>query len=296
MALSSSGGCSPGGGGYELMVFLSGFVIVHYDYIMLIECQRFLMFTDTHSHIHFRKEFPDVEAVIERAREAGVTNQCIVGCTVKDSMEALAFVKDRDRFWSTLGVHPHNADQWNEQVSADYERLVGEEEKIVALGEMGLDYFRNLKPREMQHYAFREQLQLAKRLDIPVVVHVRDAWEDALSMLGESGNSKVILHCFTGNKVHARECWKRGYHTSFSGVVTYPRNEELREIAAEAPLELLLIETDCPYLTPQPYRGKRNEPAYVVETAKELAQARSVSLEEIGQATTKNALALFGVA
>lgn len=255
------------------------------------------MFTDTHSHIHFAKEFPDVEHVIERAKEAGVSHQIIVGCTVKDSLQALEFVKvpGREKFWSTFGVHPHNADQWNERVATDYERLLNEEEKVVALGEMGLDYFRNFKPKDLQHHAFREQLKLAKKLDVPVVVHVRDAWDDAMDLLDQMGNTKVILHCFTGELVYARECWKRGYHTSFSGVVTYPRNEYLREAAAEAPEELLLIETDCPYLTPQPYRGKRNEPAYVVETARELAEVRGVSLEEMGRVTTVNALRLFGL-
>lgn len=255
------------------------------------------MFTDTHSHIHFAKEFPDVDELIVRAEEAGVTNQIIVGCTVKDSMEALEFVKARPgkRFWSTLGVHPHNADQLTDEVLADFERLVGEEEKVVALGEMGLDYFRNFQPHDLQQETFKRQLKLAKILDVPVVVHVRDAWDDAMRILGAVGNSKVILHCFTGTIEYARECWKRGYHTSFSGVVTYPKNEYLREAAAEAPEELLLIETDCPYLTPQLYRGKRNEPAFVVETAKCLADQRGLTTEEAANITTENAMRLFAI-
>lgn len=254
------------------------------------------MFTDTHSHIHFTEAFPDVDEVISRAQEAQVTHQVIVGCTVKDSFEALRFVKEHgENFWSTLGVHPHHADEWNDQVAVDFERLAREEEKIVALGELGLDYFRNLQPKDLQHHAFREQLKLAKSLDIPVVIHIRDAWDDGLKVLKEIGNTKVILHCFTGEMKYARECWERGYHTSFSGIVTYPKNDYLREIAEEAPEGLILIETDCPYLPAQPYRGKRNEPAYIVETAGELAKARNVSLEEIGKITTHNALQLFGL-
>ncbi|HMR00968.1 MAG TPA: TatD family hydrolase, partial [Candidatus Gracilibacteria bacterium] len=254
------------------------------------------MFTDTHSHIHFAKEFPDVEDLIVRAEEGGVMNQIIVGCTVKDSLQALEFVKARTgkRFWSTLGVHPHNADQLTDAILADFERLVGEEEKVVALGEMGLDYFRDFQPHDLQQETFRRQLELAKKLDVPVVVHVRDAWEDAMKILGGVGNSKVILHCFTGTIEYARECWERGYHTSFSGVVTYPKNEYLREAAAEAPAELLLIETDCPYLTPQSRRGQRNEPAFVVETAKCLADQRGLTTEEAAKLTTENALKLFG--
>jgi len=255
------------------------------------------MFTDTHSHIHFRKEFPDVEDILERARKIGVSRQIIVGCTVKDSYQALDFVKKHSGFhlWSTLGVHPHNADEWNDEICERFRTTVQEEKKVVALGEMGLDYFRNLKPRDVQIKTFTEQLALAKDLNLPVVVHVRDAWDDALKILKEVGNSKVILHCFTGKMEHAKACWERGYHLSFSGVVTYPNNEYLREVAREVPENFLLIETDCPYLTPQVFRGKRNEPAFVVETAKVLAEVRKVSLQKIGEQTTLNALKLFGV-
>lgn len=255
------------------------------------------MFTDTHSHIHFEKEFPDVEGILERAAKAGVTRQIIVGCTVQDSFVALDFVKKHADFalWSTLGVHPHNANEWNDDVREKFRQTVLKEKKIVALGEMGLDYFRNFQPRDVQQKALRAQLLLAKELDLPVVVHVRDAWDDALRILQEIGHSKVILHCFTGTLEHAKICWKNGYHISFSGVLTYPKNEYLRGVAAQAPAELLLIETDCPYLTPQVFRGKRNEPAFVVETAKVLARARGVTLEEIGKLTTENAMKLFGV-
>lgn len=255
------------------------------------------MFTDTHSHIHFKQEFPDIGEIFSRAVAAGVTRQVIVGCTVKDSYEALDFVKVHKDFhlWSTLGVHPHNADEWNDDVRNRFRATVKSEKKVVALGELGLDYFRNFQPRDIQVKAFREQLLLAKELDLPVVVHVRDAWDDALRILMETGNAKVILHCFTGQIEQARTCWERGYHVSFSGVLTYPKNVYLREAAKVGPKELILIETDCPYLTPQVLRGKRNEPAFVVETAKVLAQTRGVSLEQIGEQTTSNALKLFQI-
>jgi len=255
------------------------------------------MFTDTHSHIHFAKEFPDTEKLLERAQLAKVTRQIIVGCTVSDSYMALEFVKKHVDFdlWSTLGVHPHNANEWNDEVEERFRQTVKIEKKVVALGEMGLDYFRNFQPREIQMKTFEAQLRLARELDLPVVVHVREAWEDALEILAQVGNTKVILHCFTGTMECARICWKREYHTSFSGVLTYPKNEYLRLVAAEAPENLLLIETDCPYLTPQTLRGKRNEPSFIVETAKVLAQARGVSLEEIAEVTTQNAMKLFGI-
>ena len=255
------------------------------------------MFTDTHSHIHFRQHFPDVEQILERAKEAQVTRQIIVGCTPKDSVLALEFVKKYSNYhlWSTLGVHPHNADELNDEVFSQFSKLARAEKKIVALGEMGLDYFRNLRPREIQIPTFQRQLQLAKELDLPAIVHVRDAWEDALKILADVGNAKVVLHCFTGDMKVAEQCWKKAYHTSFSGVLTYPKNQYLREVAREAPVDKILIETDCPYLTPQSVRGKRNEPAFIVETAKELARACEISLEEIAQQTTQNAITLFGL-
>ncbi|MBU0668090.1 TatD family hydrolase, partial [Patescibacteria group bacterium] len=198
-------------------------------------------------------------------------------------------------FWSTLGVHPHDADQLNDEVLADYERLVLAEDKVVAIGEIGLDYFRDYRPRDLQRHAFLEQLRLAKKLDVPAIVHVRDAWDDALDLIGRAGNSKVILHSFSGDFPAARSSWERGFYISFSGVVTYPKNRYLRDIAGQVPMDRVLIETDCPYLPPQMYRGKRNEPAFVVETAREIANLRGLELSEVGEMTTRNALTLFGL-
>ena len=255
------------------------------------------MFTDTHSHIHFTNEFPDIEAVLRRAMTAEVSKQIIVGCTPKDSIQALNFVKSNSglQLWSTLGVHPHNADECTDVVLDRYRELAISESKIVALGELGLDYFRNLQPKNVQIKAFKAQLKLAKELDLAVVVHVRDAWDDALKILKEAGNKKVVLHCFTGDLDVAQECWSRGYYTSFSGVVTYPKNDYLRDVAAQVPENLYLIETDCPYLTPQVVRGKRNEPAFVVETAKELAKVKMMALEDVAAQTTANAVRIFGL-
>ncbi len=255
------------------------------------------MFTDTHSHIHFLNEFPDTDAILMRAKAAGVSRQIIVGCTPKDSFQALQFVKKYSPFqlFSTLGVHPHNANELTDALLKRYYDLIKEEKKIVALGEMGLDYFRNFQPPEIQKQAFFLQLRLAKEVDLPVIVHVREAWDDALKILGESGNTKVILHCFTGDQHQADICWGRGYHTSFSGVLTYPKNQYLRDIAALAPEDKILLETDCPYLTPQKFRGQRNEPSYVVETGQELARARGQSVDDIALVTTQNAVKLFNL-
>lgn len=254
------------------------------------------MFTDTHSHIHF-KDFPDREEVLKRANAATVTMQILVGCTPKDSYDALQFVKKHPNFqvWCTLGVHPHNSNEWNDEVRKRFTTLVETEKKIVAIGETGLDYFRNLQSAEIQKKAFKEQLKLALDLDLPAIVHIRDAWDDGFELLQESGNTGVVLHCFTGNREQAEYAWEHGYYTSFSGVLTYPKNEYLREIAKMAPASQILLETDCPYLPPQVYRGRRNEPAYMVETAKVLAWARGVNLEEIVKITTENASCIFKI-
>ena len=255
------------------------------------------MFIDTHSHIHFFQHFPDVEEILIRAVNAGVSHQIIVGCTPKDSYDAFEFVQAHadKNLWSTLGVHPHSADELTDEVFFFFLRLLQKEKKIVALGEMGLDYFRNLQPHSLQISTFCRQLELAKEFDMPVVVHVREAWDDALKILKEAGNTKVILHCFTAELSIALQCWELGYYTSFSGVVTYPKNEYLRRVVELAPPDKILIETDCPYLTPQVFRGQRNEPAYVIETAKELARLRNLSLAEIAQLTLANAIDIFGL-
>jgi len=258
-------------------------------------------FIDAHSHIHFKKNFEDVSEVIQRAEDAGVVAQILIGCNVKDSDDAFEFVKSHPEknFWCTLGVHPHDSNQLNVQVLDKFERLIKEEQqgekRIVAIGEIGLDYNRNFQSEDMQKNAFREQLELAKKLDVPVIIHERDAWDDVMQMLEEAGVKKVVIHSFTGGYKEAMQCVERGYYVSFSGMLTYPKNEAMREAANVVPDDKFLIETDCPYLPPQPYRGQRNEPAYVVEVAKELAKIWNVSTEEVGESAIRNVEALFGV-
>jgi TatD DNase family protein len=256
------------------------------------------MFTDSHSHIQFRKDFPDVENVIGRAEAAGVTRQIIVGCSPKDSRDGVDFVKKYSgkNFWAAVGVHPHESNLLTDEVIEEFRTFVKGENKVVAIGEIGLDFYRNLQPVVVQERAFRAQLRLAKELDVPAIIHVRDAWEEAIAVLNEEGNKKVVLHCFSGNFTQAYDCWQKGFYLSFAGVLTYPKNEQLRDIALAVPDSQILIETDCPYLTPQPFRGKRNEPAYVIETAKTLAELKGMTLEEAGRVTTENTIRLFGLA
>lgn len=255
------------------------------------------MYTDSHSHIQFSWKFPDLEEVIKRAADAGVKRQIIVGCTVKDSFQALDIVKKHPdkEFWCALGVHPHDSNQCTKEALNRFKDTIKKEKKVVAIGEIGLDFFRNMQSRETQVEAFESQLTLAKELNLPVIIHVRDAWEEALEIVKKNGNSKVVMHCYTGSLETAKKCWENGYLTSFTGIVTYPKNDDLRVIASCAPEDLFMIETDCPYLPPQPYRGQRNEPAYVVETARVIGEERGLSAEETGEITTRNAERFFNL-
>ncbi len=252
---------------------------------------------DTHSHIHFLKEFPDVEEVILRAENAGVSKQVLVGCNMDDSKLAHDFALRSANFAWTLGIHPHDANQAN-SLNLDIIRSIcagGEyvKKKPAAIGEIGLDYYRNLQPVDVQKKAFRDMLAIAMEFDLPVVVHIRDAYEDAFAILAESGIKKVVLHCFSGGVKEAELAWKRGYVTSFSGVVTYPKNVELQKCASIAPLDKFVVETDCPFLAPQAKRGQRNEPAFVVETLKFIAELRSANFDELTASTTANAENIF---
>lgn len=261
------------------------------------------MLIDTHSHIHFSKEFPDQIEVLARAATIGVKKQVLVGCNMADSAEAYAFCKDKPELSWTIGIHPHDVGkEFNEEnIAVMREVLTGQwnggavVKMPVAVGEIGLDYFRNLSPVDTQKKAFATMLDLAKEFDLPAVVHIRDAYEDAFQILAKNAGPKIVLHCFSGGLKEADLAWSRGYITSFSGVVTYPKNLELQEVAKRAPENLFVVETDCPFLAPQKFRGQRNEPAFVAETARFIAELRGVSAEQVANQTTANAERLFKI-
>ena len=258
-----------------------------------------MKFIDTHSHIHFVKSFADQAEVLQRAEAVGVVKQVLVGCNMEDSWAAAAFVRDKENLAWTIGIHPHDADQATEDNLNKIRAVLSGKENLgkmpVAVGEIGLDYFRNLQTVDIQQKAFAQLLGMAREFDLPVVVHIRDAYEDAFRILAEAGNKKVILHCFSGGMKEAELAWGRGYVTSFSGVVTYPKNTELQAVAKAAPENLFVLETDCPFLAPQVHRGQRNEPAYVVDTAEFVASLRAQTLENIAEITTANAQRVFGI-
>jgi TatD DNase family protein len=249
---------------------------------------------DAHCHLEPR-DFPDVDAVLARAAAAGVVRAVVIGQFhgPGDWGVALEVARAHPRLVATLGVHPHEAARARPEDLAELAQLAARPE-VVAVGEAGLDYYYDRSPRPVQARVFGAQAALAKSLGKPLVVHVRDAHEDCAVLLAAEAVSNGVIHCFTGDVAAARRYLDLGFHLSVSGVVTYKKTEALAEAVRFAPLERLLVETDSPYLAPVPYRGKKNEPAYVVETARRVAELKALPLEALAEATTANAARLFG--
>lgn len=260
------------------------------------------MLIDCHAHLHVKEFDADRAEVIARAKTAGVSKMINVGFDVEGNFAALALAKKYDFIYATMGIHPHLASEWNDSVSAKIFETAKCEKKIVALGEMGLDYYlpggrqgKNFQPKDVQEKAFRGQLRLARELELPVIIHCRDAFEDTFRILEEEKITSVLLHCYTGTLEEAKKAWGRGYYTAFTGIITYPSAGALREVVKECPLDKLLIETDCPFLTPQGRRGERNEPAYVKEIFEKIMKIKGLMSEEIASRIQCNVKELFQI-
>lgn len=251
------------------------------------------MLIDCHSHIHVKDFDRDRADVIKRAIAAGVLKMIEVGFDSEGIFASVALAKKYEFIYAVIGIHPHLASEWDEVVAGKIEKLAKKEEKVVALGEMGLDYYKNFQPRDLQQKVFREQLKLAKKVDLPVVIHCRDAYGDLFKILDEEKVERVLLHCFTGTAQEAQEGLKRGYYIAFTGVITYPSANALREIARQTPLNRILIETDCPFLPPESHRGRRNEPSFVGETYAEIAKLKNLSPGDLSAAISQNAAVFF---
>ena len=280
----------------------SSYAIVHRSIELPLDSSLMLrsptMLIDTHTHLDDARYNEDREAVISRARDAGVETFLTIGCDVATSQAAVALAERYPFIYASIGVHPHEVkhvrDNWY-----DTFRHLARNKNVVAYGEIGLDYHYNHSSPKEQRDRFREQIQLARELALPVIIHTREAQEDTIAILKEERASEVggVFHCFSGDAWLAKEALDLGFHLSFSGILTFQNAAPLREIAKNTPLDRVLIETDCPYLTPVPYRGKRNEPAYVSQVAKQLATLHSeLSLEEVQRTTTVNARRLFKIA
>ena len=256
-----------------------------------------LEFFDSHAHPDSSAFGEDLDEVLARAREAGVRRMMAIGQWrgPGDFGGALEIARNHPEFvYATMGVHPHDCARVPEEDWRELEAICARPE-VRAGGETGLDYHYDHSPRDEQRRWFAHQLELARRLGKPVVVHSREAEEDTLAILRENRPEKVLIHCFTSTPAQAERYLEMGLYISVAGVVSFARAEELREAVREIPLERLLIETDCPYLAPTPYRGKRNEPAFVTRVAECVAEVKGLPLEEVARATTENARAFFGI-
>jgi TatD DNase family protein len=260
-----------------------------------------LTLIDTHTHLDSHKFDADRAAVLERARAAGVARLISVGADLTSSRQAVKLGEEHDAIYATVGIHPHDAKTLDGEVLASLRELA-QGPKVVAIGEIGLDFYRDLSPRDVQRRAFQAQLGWAAKLGKPVVIHDRDAHSEILEILADwvKGLGPVprdgrlgVLHTFSGDLAMAERAIDLGFYISVSGPVTYKNSRLLPEIVRALPLDRLLVETDCPYLAPHPHRGKRNEPAHVRLVAKRIAELKNRSLEDVARATTANARRLF---
>ncbi|NKB82329.1 MAG: YchF/TatD family DNA exonuclease [Nitrospirales bacterium] len=256
------------------------------------------MLIDSHVHLDDPRYDSDRDAVFQRAHEAGIEAFITIGCDLSSSRAAVALAEQHPQVYATVGVHPHEVKHIE---SAWYDELkaLAQHPKVVAYGEIGLDYHYDHSPRDIQRTRFREQIQIARDLHLPLVIHTREAQEDTITILREEETSQMegVFHCFSGDAWLAKDALALGFFLSFSGVITFRNATMLREIIPTVPLDRMLIETDCPYLTPVPFRGKRNEPAFVAQVAETistiLGDART--FEDVARATTANTKRLFKI-
>ncbi|HEY5664312.1 MAG TPA: TatD family hydrolase [Ilumatobacter sp.] len=246
-------------------------------------------FFDSHCHVHDERMPGGTAAAVELARRQSVAGMISVGCDRPTSLAAIAVAAEHADVWATVGLHPHDAVLGVDTIADLLDRP-----GVVAVGEAGLDYYYEHSPRDVQRRAFAEQIQLAHHHDLPLVIHSRDAWDDTFDVLAAEGTpTRTVFHCFTGGADEARRCLDIGAFVSFSGIVTFKTATDVQAAARLVPIDRMLIETDAPYLAPIPHRGTTNQPAYVVHTARYLADLRDVPLDAVASATTANAGVAF---
>lgn len=247
---------------------------------------------DAHCHLDMIEREPG--DVVASGRDRNVLSMVTIGTDVASSKRAVEIAGSIEEVWAAVGVHPHDASSLDEAALAEIDRLSGDP-KVVAIGEIGLDFYRDLSPRDAQREAFSRQLELAAAISTAVVIHMRDAHEEVYSILAEDPPERLVFHCFSGGTAEARRALDLGGHLSFAGNISYPKSEELREAARAVPLDRLMVETDSPFLSPAPNRGRPNEPANVAAVGTFLAEVVGRSPQEIAEATTANSLRVFGL-
>ena len=252
---------------------------------------------DTHAHLNDEAYEADREEMIQRARQAGITLIVNIGFNLASSRESIDLADRYDLVYASVGIHPHDAAEAGPGYLEELQKMA-RHPKVVAIGEIGLDYYRDLSPRPVQRQVFLEQMALAKKLEKPIIIHDRDAHGAMMDMLRKEklGPAGGVMHCYSGSWEMARELLAMGFYLSIAGPVTFPNASKLKEVAAKVPADRLLIETDAPYLTPVPYRGRRNEPAYILYTAAEIARVRGMAKDDLAKMCAENGRRLFQIA
>ena len=253
-----------------------------------------MIFTDSHAHLCLEAFDADRQDVLQRARDAGMRHLLCIGSLARDAQASQALAEGNSDIFFTVGLHPHDARLWSDELARRLESFLTHP-RLLAIGEIGLDYHYNYSPPEAQREAFRAQIRLARAHHLPIVIHTREAHDDTLAILEAEAGAAVggVFHCFSGNREMADFAWRSHFRISFSGTLTFKNAGPLREIAAHAPPAALLTETDAPFLSPHPHRGRRNEPARVADVVRCLAEARGTSAEEMGELTTRNFVDAF---
>ncbi len=259
--------------------------------------RTFSTFIDTHAHLDHHQYDEDRQQTIQRALESGISHMITIGCDLASSRASVELARQHLAIFAAVGIHPHDAVELDDKALEVLEDLARENSKVVAIGEIGLDFYRDRSPRDIQIHAFRQQIRLARKVGLPVIVHDRDAHQEVLEILRQEKAAETggVLHCFSGDLIMAQACIELGFYLSFPATITYPKNDALREVVKSIPTERLLMETDCPYLAPQPLRGKRNEPALLRHTAEQIAHIKGLSVEDVARITNLNAYRLFGI-
>ena len=253
------------------------------------------MLFDTHAHMDDRAFDTDREALLAGLPEKGIGLVMNPGCSLESSRNASLLAQKYDYIYAAVGSHPDAADEVNEEVLEEYRKLCKLSPKIKAIGEIGLDYHYEDIPREIQLQAFRAQMALAAELNLPVIVHEREAHEDGMAVVREFPGATGVFHCYSGSAEMARQLVDKGWYIGFTGVLTFKNARKAVEVAQSIPLERIVLETDCPYMAPEPFRGKRNDPGYLYRMAEKLAELRGVSVEEIHRITLENGRRLYNI-
>ena len=253
------------------------------------------MLFDTHAHMDDRAFREDRDALLMGLKEKGVGLVMNPGCSLESSRNAVALAEKYDFVYAAVGSHPDVADEVNESVLEEYRKLCKLSDKVKAIGEIGIDYHYEDIPRDLQLKAFRMQMELARELKLPVIVHEREAHEDGMAVVKEFPDVTGVFHCYSGSAEMARQLVDLGWYIGFTGVLTFKNARRAVETAASIPLERIVLETDCPYMAPEPFRGKRNDPGYIFRMAEKLAEIRGLSVEEIQHITTENGKRLYRI-